>query len=478
MSRANGPIATKEIMVKGRHSVGRAENRSSTGRHGQKMPGTVSDEEIQSTRFGRVIRAIGTVAKKAGQATAVLVLACAVGSAVACSEGGGLKVQPDSGIDTDTDSEVDTDTDTDTDTEPLGPECGIYEGADHETVLAKDERELLGPVGHWMEVVNLSFNEQVAEVMFMNEGEDNVNFDGEVVEDGDLTSYYVFDLEDKATLTVNMGGIEQTITLCGVYELEDGTLIAHLIIDNEDGFMHCAYVNSGSLADAGEYAFNAVTTQSVQVMSHSHGFIPDIETGEDEECPGSVQDFIYEESSYVEGASEPIDVGLVPVPGLSFSNMVRMRGTAFHFCETGVDPVTNVYMKVAGDQESDTLADTFQSIEVSNLEVTWMGVGVGGEPLFSYDYPGATYISEEDVSANEKIVRVWVGSDILEFSLRFSTPNPFWSNELAVHLLSDVQTLMPGSQVVVNGETYDVDVYTTTGQEIDGFRLTPVVEED
>ncbi len=476
MNRTTGSIDKEEIMGKGRRPVGRTENRSSTGRHGQKMPGTVSDEEIQLGRAGTIIRAIGTVAKKAGQATAVLVLACAVGSAVACSEGGGLKVQPDSGMDTDTDSEVDTDTDTDT--EPLGPECGIYEGADHETVLAKDERELLGPVGHWMEVVNLSFNEQVAEVMFMNEGWENVNFDGEVVEDGDLASYFMFDLEDKATVTVNMGGTEQTITLCGVYELEDGTLIAHLIIDNEDGFMHCAYVDSGSLADAGEYAFNAVTTQSVRVMSHSHGFIPDLETGEDEECPGSVQDFIYEESSYVEGASEPIDVGLVPGPGLSFSNMVRMRGTAFHFCETGVDAATNsAYMKVAEGQESDTLTAFFQTIEVDNLEVTWTGGGASGDPLFSYDYPGATYISEEDVSANEKIVRVWVGGDVLKFNLRFSTLG-FVGNDLSITVLSGLQTLRQGNRVLVNGETYDVDLYTTTGQEIDGFRLTPVVEED
>jgi len=37
---------------------------------------------------------------------------------------------------------------------------------------------------------------------------------------------------------------------------------------------------------------------------------------------------------------------------------------------------------------------------------------------------------------------------------------------------------MQGSQIVVGGETYDVSVYTATGQEIEGFRLTPAVEED
>ena len=466
-------VVNRELDAGRLRPLGRAVEKASNRRHGRGITADITEEERMDPepKGKAILRAIG-------KGAAVVIFACGVGSLlVACSQNSPhVDAGPDAAdIDTDTDSE----TDTETDTEPLGPECGIYGGADHETVLAKDERELLGPVGHWMEVVNLSFNEQVAEVMFMNEGEENVNFSGEIVEDGDLTSYYVFDLEDKSTLTVDMGGIEQTITLCGVYELEDGTLIAHFITDNEDGFMHCAYVDSGGLADAGEYAFNAVTTQSVDVMTHSHGFIPDLETGEDQECPGAVQDFVYEESSYVEGDSEPIEVGLVPGPGLSFSNMVMMRGTAFHFCETGVDSVTNsVYMKVAGNQESDTLTAFFQTIEVDNLEVTWTGGGAGGEPLFSYDYPGATYISEEDVSANEKIVRVWVGSDVLKFNLRFSTLDLFGDNDLSITLLSDIQTLRQGNRVLVNGETYDVDVYTTTGQEIDGFRLTPVVEED
>jgi len=210
-------------------------------------------------------------------------------------------------------------------------------------------------------------------------------------------------------------------------------------------------------------------------MTHSHGFIPDLETGEDLECPGSVKEFVYEESSF----DEAVSAGSVSIPGMGFSNMVRMRGIAHHFCETGIDSTTNaVYMEVAGDQESDTLTSFFQTIELGNLEVTWTGLGAGGEPLFAYDYPGATYISEEDVSANEKTVRIWVGSDVLEFSLRFSTPGVFAGDDLSITLLSDVQTLMSGTQVVVNGKTYDVDVYTTTGQEIDGFRLTLAIEED
>jgi hypothetical protein len=477
----------KDIIIKegefspaGRSLAGRAIQKTSSGRHGRQMFGDISEEAPEGSRFGKAITAIGSVAKKTATGAAVILLASAIGTGLAsCSQGGGLKDIPDAGWwDTDSETEMDTDTDSETDSEPPGPECGTYVGADHEAVLAKGEKELLGPVGHWMKVVDLAFGGQLAEVVFMDEQWEKVDFEGNHVEEGDLAAYFLFS-EGNPTLAVDMGGIEQEITLCGVYELESEELVAHFITDNEDGFMHCSYVNSGNLADAGEYEFTPATTQSVRVMSHSHGFIPDIETGEDEECPGAVKEFVYEQSSYVEDDSEPIPVGLVSIPGIGFNNMVMLRGTGYHFCETGVDSGTDTaYLEVAESQESGILTNTFQSIEVDGLEVTWTGVGTGGEPLFSYEYPGAVYISDEAVSANEKNIYVWTGTDVREFNTRFTTPSVFMENNLPITLLSGIQFLMQGSQIVVGGETYDVSVYTATGQEIEGFRLTPAVEED
>ncbi len=94
----------------------------------KRMGADVSEEAPQG-RLGRVIHAIGTVAKKTGQAAAVVLLAAAVGTGIsACGgegkdeilpipDGGDTATDLDTDVDTDSDSDMDTDSDTDSDTD-------------------------------------------------------------------------------------------------------------------------------------------------------------------------------------------------------------------------------------------------------------------------------------------------------------------------------------------------------------------------
>lgn len=447
---------------KGRHPAGRHANRSSAGRHGKKLNADVSEEDPQTTG-----RKLGAVARGA----TALFFAAGVGLGVsACTSGGGFKdTIPDAGQDTDSETTTgDTDTGWDTDTGTAGPDCGTGE-ADYEAVLGHSGKTLLGPVGHWMTVVDMSFSGQFAEIRFTNEQGELVDTEGEVVEEGDISAYALLSVDGNSSVTVSFGEEEQTISLCGVYRFADGVDAAHFTTDNGDGFMHCEYVDNGNLSAPEEYEFSGATTQFVQVMTHTHGFIPDIETGEDQECPGTTHDFVYEESTF-EG---PIQLGVYSIPGMGFGNLVRMRGEEFHFVESGIES-DEPYMDVAGNQQSEMLSLPFQSISLEGLDATWTGTGEGGGPLFSYDYPNATHISEEDVSENEKIIRVWVGDDVKEFNLRFSTPGVFADGNVAATLLSGMQRITDGSQILVNGEAFNVSLYCSGA--IEGFRLTPSEE--
>ncbi len=460
MGRNKFNLVKHEDGPKGRHPAGRHADRTSAGRHGKKLGADVSEEAPQESG-----RALGAVAKGA----AAVFFAAGVGLGIsACTTGGGLKdASPDAGNDTDSETTtVDTDTGWDTDTGTAGPECGTGE-ADFEAVLEQGEKTLLGPEGHWMTIVDMSFNGQFAEVLFTNENFDPVNTEGEVVEEGDISSYAL--LSPDSSITVDFGGEEQTISLCGVYRFAAGVDAAHFTTDHEDGFMHCDYVDNGNLSIPEEYEFSVAITQFVQVMTHTHGFIPDIETGEDHECPGTTQEFVYEESTF-EG---PIHLGVYSVPGMGFGNLIRMRGEEFHFVESGTD-YDGPYMDVAEKQQSTIFKSPFQSVSLDGLEATWTGTGEGGGPLFSYDYPNATHISEEDVSENEKIIRVWVGDDVKEFNLRFSTPGLFADGSVAATLLRGMQRITEGGQVMVNGEKFVVSLYCE--EFIEGFRLTPQEE--
>ncbi|MBD3390355.1 hypothetical protein GF415_05420, partial [Candidatus Micrarchaeota archaeon] len=284
-------LMKKEEEPKGRHPAGRHANRNSAGRHGKRLGAEVSEEGPNTANrvFGSVARGARAVFLAAGVGLAV----------VACTTGGGLKdTIPDAGQDTDSETITgDTDTGWDTDTGTTGPECGTG-GADYETVLGHGEKTLLGPVGHWMTVVDMSFSGQFAEVRFTNEQGELVSTEGEVVEEGDISAYALLSFDGDPSVTVALGGEEQAIALCGVYRFSDGVDAAHFTTDNEEGFMHCEYVDNGNLSEPEEYEFSGATTQFVRVMTHTHGFIPDIETGEDQECPGTIQDFVYEESTF------------------------------------------------------------------------------------------------------------------------------------------------------------------------------------
>ncbi|MBD3397762.1 hypothetical protein GF412_01370 [Candidatus Micrarchaeota archaeon] len=468
----------EEPAPNGRHQAGRAIPKSSTGRHGRALGADISEEPHEEGRAMRSLRAVGRLAKKAGRGATAMFLAAGVGMlVVACSECEGSKGQdagPDASADVDTDTDSDTDTGTDTGSSE-GPECGVYEGKDHESLLGLDEKELLGPVGHWMKLVNMSFSEQIAEVVFLNENWENVNFEGEVVEEGDLSSYFVFDLADTHSLTVSMGGLEQQITLCGVYQLESGDLIAHLITDNEDGFMHCEYVDNGSLSPPEEYEFSETIIQRVYVQSHVHGFLPDIQTGEDHECPGTVSDFVFELTEF-----DPyISPAFATVPG-EYPNEMEMRSTTQNFIDIGQDSEAH-HVRFSKYADYGVLEEPFDSLSCAGLTVTWTENTFEGFPLFSYEYPGADYISEEVISAEERKAYVWIGSTIKEFVLRHPEPSLIISaenQELALSIFSGIQELRDGDQVEIAGQPYDVELHIVS-QRIAGFKLRPAeVEED
>ena len=464
-------LALKEEIV-GRHPAGRHGDRTSSGRNGRKLLSEDITEEEKGTdtkpRGRGVLDAVGTTA-------AIVFFACGVGSVnVACTEVCDQK-NTDAGCEAcDTDTSVDTDTDTDTETGEEGPVCDTYDGEDHEAVLEEGEKELLGPVGHWMKIVSLGFSNQIAEAVFMNEGWEKVDFEGNVVEEGDLAAYFIFSA-DNPTLTVSMGGREQEITLCGVYDLGDGTLVAQFITDNEEGFMHCAYVDSGSLAGPVEYAFSETVTQKVSVQTHNHGFIPDVETGEDQECPGTVSDFKFERTEFEPSLSPT----LATVPGEA-PNPLEMRGTTQNFIDVGQD-AEGKYLRFASTSANGVLEQPLDaSLSCGGLTATWAGNAWNLMPLFSYEYAGADYIAEEIISSEERKVYVWIGSTIKEFVLRHPEPIPFGTEEqqgLGLSMFTKVQELREGGQVTIGNKTYDVTLNTESSR-ISGFVLRPPEETE
>lgn len=442
----------------GRHGRG--------ARRGQTEP---LHDEIEGGEHGKKSRA-GFIITGAFLAAGAIAAACASNSSIENDAG------TDSGLDSDTitDTESDTvDTDTGTDTGTYEACSADYTGADNQASLEQDGKVLLGPIGHWMKNVNLSFGEQVAEVMFTNEEGEQVGLDGNPIEQDGISGYYLFN-GIGSTLTVTMGGFEQTITFCGVYELDDGTLVAYFVTDNEDGFMDCAYVDSGSTMDMGVYTFDGDTTQTVVEQRHYHGFIPDPETGQDEECPGSTYHLMWEKSTF----EEPIDVGSVSEIGVP-GNPVMLRGIAYSFVEALEDDA-GVFVKIAENESADTLSP-FGSIALGAFEAIWTVDEGSGETLFSYTYPGATYIAEEDISSSEKLIRVWVGLEVKEFVLRFAQATDEETGEprLKATLLSGVQELRNGGQVTVNGALYNVSIDTVyVGTQVRQWYLYPVAETE
>ncbi|MFP3949657.1 MAG: hypothetical protein ACLFUZ_00995 [Candidatus Micrarchaeia archaeon] len=456
---------------KGRHPAGRHADRNSAGRHGKKLNANISEEGAQYSG-----RKLGAVARGA----TALFFAAGVNLGVsACTTGGGLKdTGPDAGKDTDTETITgDTDTGWDTDTGTAGPECGTGE-ADYEAVLGHNEKTLLGPVGHWMTIVDMSFSGQFAEVRFINEDFELVNTEGEVVEEGDISGYALLSLDGNPSITVTFGGEEQTITLCGVYRFADGVDAAHFTTDHEDGFMHCDYVDNGNLSVPEFSEVNASVVQRTREMIHTHGFIPDVDTGEDQECPGTEQEFVYESTSFVspQDMNAPVSLSSIPSSELSF---VELRGKEHLVLDIDAE---QPMVEIVDDLNHGTLW-VYESMTAGDLTVHFMGKGFGNLPEFAFQYPGIdeeNQISVEQYGDKTLKIRIYDEQNQLVESFMLKYGDVVWDMlnykvDAAVYREDDTMALSEGSTVKIGTKEYDVSIFTNE-EGIKGWVLTPAEE--
>jgi len=439
--------------------VGRAIQKTSTGRHAS-IIAEPAEEGARSSPIKNAIKAIG-------RAAATVFLACAVGALVtACYKGQGQNE------DYAAPNEVD---------DKINPSlvvssenlCGEYSGADYEAALPLEGRALLAPIGHWMRVAELNSEGTSAKLILETDLYVPVDSEGNPAEEPVSQPVDA----DSHTFAVSFGGETQHITLCDVIEGEDGEELAYFVTDHPDGFMHCDYVHSGSLGVAEEYEFNSTITQSVVASKLYHGFIPNIETGEDPECPGTEALLKWEESSF----ESLFPLGLISLPGMGFSNTLVINGVEYVFSKTG-GTTGSAYLEIAHEAESAVLGEVFESIELNGLVVTWTGVSGSGVPTFSYSYPDSDFISEEALTENDKTILVWSGSEVLSFSVRFSTPGGIMGNTLSITLLQGVERIEEGGTVELSGVLYDTSLVleatseTLSGYGISRFRVTPVTD--